>query len=180
MIHRDRDAMIDVHHTILPLTARPTPDAAAMIADGVPVGYGLRTLCPEDMIVHAATHLLADGDMAGGLRNLWDIHCLIGEFAERPAFWPSLTAKAKHHGLDVAVDRALRLSNHLFGTMIPPDRVRWDQQDKWYLKRLTGRDGWGRETHKFVRFIFYVRSHLIRMPLPMLLRHLWTKWRKPV
>ena len=36
----------------------------------------------------------------------------------------------------------------------------------------------GRETHKLLRFAFYLRSHLIRMPLPLLLRHLFTKWRK--
>ena len=33
MIHKERDAMIDVHHTILPMTARPMPDAATMLAD---------------------------------------------------------------------------------------------------------------------------------------------------
>ena len=32
LIHRTRDRMIDIHHTILPLTARPTPDAAALLA----------------------------------------------------------------------------------------------------------------------------------------------------
>ena len=33
LIHKERDRMIDVHHTILPLTARPRPDAVAMLAD---------------------------------------------------------------------------------------------------------------------------------------------------
>ncbi len=33
LIHKTRDRMIDVHHTILPLTARPRPDAAVMLAD---------------------------------------------------------------------------------------------------------------------------------------------------
>jgi hypothetical protein len=180
LIHRDRDAMIDVHHTILPLTARPKPDAAAMIADSMVLESGLRILCPEDMVIHAAAHLLADGDMSGGLRNLWDIHCLIGEFADQPDFWPRLANRARLHGLEIATDRALRLSAALFGTMIPKDRDRWDRKDKWYLRRLAARDGWGRETHKFIRYVFYIRSHLIRMPLPMLMRHLWTKWRKPV
>ena len=73
LIHRERDRMIDVHHTILPPTARPTPDAAALIADAVTLGNGLHVLSPSDMIVHAAAHLFADGDLAGGLRNLWDI-----------------------------------------------------------------------------------------------------------
>jgi Uncharacterised nucleotidyltransferase len=180
LIHCDRDAMIDVHHTILPLTAPPKPNAAAMIADSLVLESGLRILCPEDMVIHAAAHLLADGDMSGGLRNLWDIHRLIGEFADQPDFWPRIANRARLHGLEIATDRALRLSVALFGTMIPKDRDRWDRQDKWYLKRLTARDGWGRETHKFIRFAFYFRSHLIRMPFPMLIRHLWTKWRKPV
>ena len=33
LIHKERDRMIDVHHTILPLTARPRPDAEGMLAD---------------------------------------------------------------------------------------------------------------------------------------------------
>src|SRR6185295_9740992 len=62
LIHKDRDRMIDVHHTILPLTARPRPGPDALIADSVPLEGGLRVLAPADMIVHAAAHLLADGD----------------------------------------------------------------------------------------------------------------------
>lgn len=178
MIHRERDAMIDVHHTILPLTARPRPDAEAMIADSVVIANGLRVLKPEDMIIHAAAHLLADGDMSGGLRNLWDIHCLLGDNVDQPDFWIGLDARAAHHGLGVAVARALRLSADLFGTPIPTQHDRWNRQDKWYRTRLLARDGWGRETYKGVRFWFYVRSHLIRMPLPLLASHLWTKWRR--
>jgi Uncharacterised nucleotidyltransferase len=173
MIHRERDAMIDVHHTILPLTARPTPDPAAMIADSVPLGNGLRILSPADMVIHAAAHLFADGDLSGGLRNLWDIHCLLGEHD-----MPDLMARARQHELAPHVARALRLSADLFGTVIPKDQDRWHRQDKWYRARLLARDGWGRETRKGLRFIFYVRSHLIRMPLPLLARHLFTKWRR--
>ena len=42
----------------------------------------VRVLAPADMAVHCATHLIADGDLAGGLRNLWDMACLLGEFAD--------------------------------------------------------------------------------------------------
>src|SRR3546814_20445808 len=41
LIHKERDRMIDVHHTILPLTARQTPDAEALIADSVALGAGM-------------------------------------------------------------------------------------------------------------------------------------------
>jgi hypothetical protein len=117
LIHRSRDRMIDVHHTILPPTARPTPDAAALIAASVPLENGLRTLSPEDMIVHAAAHLFADGDLAGGLRNLWDIDRLVREFSARDeGFWSRLAERSKLHQLRPAVARALRLTQRLYGT----------------------------------------------------------------
>lgn len=165
LIHRTRDRMIDVHHTILPLTATPTPDAAAMIADSVTLGDGNRVLVPMDMIVHAAAHLLADGDLSGGLRNLWDIHCLLEEFGTA-----GLAERARLHGLEAPVARAQRLARHLYGgggTLSAADRL--------YLRRLLARDGWGRPKNGVTRLGFYVRSHWIRMPPTLLARHLWIK-----
>src|SRR3546814_12858161 len=86
LIHKERDRMIDVHHTILPLTARQTPDAEVMIADSVALGDGLFVLSPEDMVLHCVAHLFADGDLAGGLRNLWDFHCLLEAFGSDAVF----------------------------------------------------------------------------------------------
>ena len=178
LIHRERDRMIDVHHTILPLTARPTPDAAAMLADAVPVTERLSVLAPEDMICHSAAHLFADGDMAGGLRNLWDIHCLHEQFRkQRPDFDRDLLERASAHQLYEVVLRALRLARFLFGTPVQSDnRLGWS--DRIFVARLLARNGWGRECRKLLRFAFYVRSHWLRMPPFMLARHLLTKWRK--
>jgi hypothetical protein len=167
LIHRDRDRMIDVHHTILPLTARPKPDAAALLADGAALTGALRVLSPEDMVVHAAAHLIADGDMAGGLRNLWDIRCLRDEFA-----LDNLAARAKLHRLGRETERTMRLCDVMFGGAEP--RL----SDRLFVCRLSARDGWGRETRPLTRLIFYIRSHWLRMPPLMLARHLWIKWRK--
>jgi Uncharacterised nucleotidyltransferase len=204
LIHRTRDRMIDVHHTILPLTARPTPDAPAMLADaeflpsrlregpgeGASIqansdppltppasGRGIAVFCPTDMVIHSAAHLFADGELDGGLRNLWDIHCLLSDFADE-AFWPALNSRAHSHGLWPAVHRAARLAHRLYATEIPQEWQSWHRQDKCYVMRLTARDNWGRGNRKFTRLIFYIRSHWLRMPPLMLARHLWTKWRK--
>src|SRR3546814_21131310 len=83
LIDKERDRMIGVHHTILPLTARQTTDAEVMIADSVALGDGLFVLSPEDMVLHCVAHLFADGDLAGGFRNLWDFHCLLEDFGSR-------------------------------------------------------------------------------------------------
>jgi hypothetical protein len=179
LIHKERDRMIDVHHTILPKTARPRPDAAAMLEDAIDLDDGLSVFSPEDMVCHCAAHLIADGDLTGGMRNLWDMHCLLSEFAERDAqFWEQLGSRARHHQLWSAVSRAARLSARLYGTQIPVSWAAPRWQDGWYIRRILARDGWGRGTGKIVQLLFYIRSHWMRMPPMMLARHLWTKWRK--
>lgn len=185
MIHATRDRMIDVHHTILPLTARPKPDAAALIAAAVPIADGLYVLSPEHMVCHAAAHMLADGDLQGGLRNLRDMHSLCCEFGARDEdFYLSVFEQAALHGLTVAVWRALRLAHHLYGTPVKTYRTpikvdyRLKLSDRLFIARLLARDGWGRETRKALVFAFFIRSHWLRMPPLMLARHLWTKWRK--
>ena len=168
MIHRTRDRMIDVHHTILPLTARPTPDAAALIADAEPIANGLYMLLAEDRVCHAAAHMLADGDLQGGLRNLWDIYGLLAECD------PTLLGqRAARHGLSAHVQQARRMALALYG-----EGARLSLWDRLVRARLLARDGWGRETRKALVFAFFLRSHWLRMPPLMLTRHLWTKWRK--
>lgn len=179
LIHKERDRMIDVHHTVLPLTAKPTPDAGAMVADSVALENGLCILSPPDMICHAAAHLFADGDLAGGLRNLWDIDRLLRDFCVEPGFWDALGERAERHELAKPVARALRLAESLYGTPLAGDVAgRGRAGDALYVRRLLARDGWGCETRKGLRFAFYVRSHWLRMPPAMLARHLFTKWRK--
>lgn len=173
LIHIERDRMIDMHHTILPLTARQRPDAAAMITDRVSLGNGLFILSGEDMVLHCVAHLLADGDLAGGLRNLWDLHCLLEEFRFDPDFDERLLKRAALHGLTAHLARGVRLSAHLYGK-----GAGLCLSDRLYLRRLTARNGWGQETRSLTRLGFYVRSHWLRMPPIMLARHLWTKWRK--
>ena len=177
MIHTARDRMIDVHHTILPLTAGPQPDAQAMLTDAVALQNGVYVFSDADMVIHSAAHLFADGELDGGLRNLWDIHCLLSEFAD-DSFWPELCARAGHHQLWPAVHRAARLAHRLYGTEVPETWQTRNWRDKYFIARMTARDEWGRGTRKFLRLIFYVRGHWLRMPPVMLVRHLWIKWRR--
>lgn len=172
LIHRERDRMIDVHHTILPLTARITPDPAGIIADSVALENGLRVPSPADLIVHAAAHLFADGDLAGGMRNLWDVDRLIGEFG-----LDGVAARAAHHGLSREVARAVRLAQALYGTALPAGWATRHRVDSLYLHRLTARNGWGQAVRPATRLGFYIRSHWLRMPPLLLIRHLWRKWR---
>lgn len=180
LIHRDRDRMIDVHHTTLPLTARPTPDAQAMLNNAIQLESGQYVMAPADMILHAVAHLFADGDLAGGLRNLWDIDQLVRQFSEQlEDFWVELGTRANIHGLSTHLAQALRLGAQLYGTPVSgygSNQTRLT--DHLCKRRLLARDGWGRETRALTRMFFYIRSHWLRMPPLMLVRHLFVKWRK--
>jgi hypothetical protein len=179
LIHQERDRMIDVHHTILPPTARPTPDAIALLDDSEPLANGLYTLSPADMVIHAVAHLFADGDLQGGLRNLWDIDRMIREHSAAPDYWNKLVDRARLHGLVSHTSRALRLTHHLFGTPVDPFLAYEPRRgDVFFMGCLLARNGWGQETRKILRLGFYIRSHWLRMPPLMLAKHLLTKWRR--
>ncbi|WP_137752547.1 nucleotidyltransferase family protein [Sphingopyxis sp. L1A2A] len=179
LIHKLRDRMIDVHHTILPRTHRITPDALALVSDAVASADGFAVLNPADMACHCAAHMLADGDLQGGLRNLWDFNLMTGDFAAADqGFWDRLDARARLHGLQESVRRAARLSRDLYGAVLPAGWDGHDPADRWFRQRLLARDDWGRVTQPLLEQAFYIRSHWLRMPAAMLARHLWTKWRK--
>jgi hypothetical protein len=179
LIHRERDRMIDVHHTILPLTHRRRPDATSMVAESVALESGLRVLSPADMVVHSVAHLFADGDLAGGLRNLWDLDRMLRAFAAEEGFWSKLDERARLHQLHREVGRALRLADRLYGTPREPRLAGPARSsDRLFERRLLARNGWGQGTRKALRLGFYVRSHWLRMPPLMLARHLWTKARR--
>jgi hypothetical protein len=120
--------------------------------------------------------MIADGDLEGGLRNLWDIDRLLRQFGADPAFWPDLAERARLHDMAAPLARALRLAAQLYDT--PVDRAlagRAHATDALFLRRILARDGWGRSVRKPLRLAFYIRSHWMRMPPLMLARHLWIK-----
>lgn len=191
MVHDERGTELDVHHTILPLTARARPDAQALVRDARKVPNStLAILAPADMVLHSAAHLFYDGDLLKPLRNLWDIHALAGEFGREAAFWPALEARAAHHGLSRTLAYALRYARKLFGTLVPEDMLARSRAalpawpTLWLMDRLflsvfgnAGVAGGG-PTVRAARLLLLARSHWLKMPPRLLARHLWTKWRR--
>ncbi|MGB7404858.1 MAG: nucleotidyltransferase family protein [Pacificimonas sp.] len=177
LAHRTRGGVVDLHHTILPKTARLTPDAAAMLADAVPTPEGVLMLAQADMVLHCATHLAYDGDFSGGLRNLWDLDRLVRQFAN-DAFWTGLQSRAVHHDLVAPLGLSLRLARDLYGTPSPESlRASCDIVDRLALSKLRSHDRFGRTQAPISSFLLYMRGHWLRMPPLMLTRHLLTKWR---
>lgn len=178
LAHEQRGNVVDLHHNILPRTARLSPDAEGMIARSVPLPSGLRVLAPADMLIHAAVHLAYDGDFEGGARNLWDLDRLVRiHLKSDPAFIKMVRDCASGQGLLGPLERALRLARDLYGTPVPPSLSgRADTVDRLALRKLRGRGPYGELGRPVSAFILFARGHWLRMPPLMLARHLTTKW----
>ena len=105
MRHFRRGTVIDVHHAILPLSARWHPSSEKLLAAALPVAVNeldeldkldgrIMVLAPEDMLLHSATHLFQEGELAHGLRDLVDIDSLLRHFGTADAFWQVLVPRA--------------------------------------------------------------------------------------
>jgi hypothetical protein len=187
--HRERRSLLDVHHTVLPLTGRLHPDPMEIRSAARRLGDGdLWVLSPEDMLLHSATHLFHDDDLSGGLRDLFDLDDLLRHFAATdPAFWERLPLRAAEQGLGRPLFYALRYCRQLLGTPIPdgvarswrPSRAVQVFMDGLVVRALTGgshvRPSVGT---RLAHWVMYARAHWLRMPLRLLLPHLFRKsWR---
>jgi hypothetical protein len=187
--HLRRHSVIDVHHAILPETARVRPDpallrAAAVDVPGMP---GVQTLAPADMVLHSAVHLFYDGEFDKGLRDLVDLHRLLTQFGAVPDFWEDLPARAAQLQLARPLFYALRYSSALLHTAVPasaiaamafaaPNAVLLALMDALFLRALqplhaSAADG----LSGIARGMLYVRGNWLRMPPVLLARHLFHK-----
>lgn len=190
LTHVKRGSTVDVHHTIAPPTSAFQVDGKLLLAAARPVGTDGRfwVLQPVDMVLHSAVHLFADGEFDQGLRDLLDLHDLLGHFAtHEPDFWRSLFARARELRLERPLHHALHHVERLFGPVVPAgSRADIDAIAPPRLQRVAMR--WLltlalRPNHPscddrfsgLARWLLFVRSHWLRMPVHLLVPHLVRK-----
>ncbi len=186
--HRVRGTMVDIHHRILPHTSRLNPDPALLWADSTVLpDSNLRILSQEDMVLHCAVHLFHDGDLDHGLRDLLDLHDMFEHFGKDSQFWPRLVSRAQALGVVRPLFYALRYTEKLLATEIPTRMLTtagvtappWPVKqlmDQLVVKVLTPEHPDHPTTvTALARWLLYVRSHYLRMPLKLLIPHLLRK-----
>ncbi|MDR2186433.1 MAG: nucleotidyltransferase family protein [Azonexus sp.] len=190
MTHRGRGTVVDLHHNILPLTARHSPDAGQLLAWSRALPNSrFRVLCPADMVIHSATHLFYESELQNGLRDLFDLDALLGEFAAAGSdFWAQLTARAIALGLALPVYLACCYAGRLLDTPVPPfvlaelartaglGALARRRFDALYLRALMPDHplSSGSAT-ALARLAVYLRGHWLRMPPALLAAHLSRK-----
>jgi hypothetical protein len=198
--HPERGFEVDIHHTISPLTSRLNPDPEKLLVESIPLAdCRLRVLQPVDMVLHSAVHLFYDGEFINGLRDLVDLSDLFGHFGTRTGFWNELVQRAREQNLERPLFYAMRYTERLLGAVIPdtamadigsgvPPRPLLDLMDRlisWVM--VPDHPDFPQRRTAVARWLLYVRSHWLRMPPGLLLKHLarklamrWKAARKPV
>ncbi|MDH4390634.1 MAG: nucleotidyltransferase family protein, partial [Aquabacterium sp.] len=190
LTHVHRHSVLDLHHTITPPTSSFAVAGDRLLAHArcVDASRNLHVLQPVDQVLHSAVHLFSEGEFDHGLRDLLDLDDLLRDFAAQdPAFWPQLLARAGELGLQRPLHHALQSLVAQFGRQwpqahagqiaalrpaaVPAALMAWLLRHA--LKPLhascrTPGDG-------LARWLLYVRSHWLRMPVHLLLPHLLRK-----
>lgn len=190
LTHPEREVEIDLHHNVLPRTARLKPEGAVLLQRARPLpGSRYLVLADEDIVLHAMTHLMFDSDLADKLRDLVDVADLFEHFsAANEDFWKLFVERAMELDLERPAYYSLRYCHRLLGTAIPEHVL--DATENWgpiapvraLMDTLAERalfplhpdrpSRWA----KLSRLLLYVRSHWIRMPPWLLAYHLSVKF----
>ena len=188
--HLRRGTVLDVHHALVPLTARARPSTQRLLqaAQALPGHPGVCVLAPSDMVLHSAAHLFHESDFAHGFRGVVDLDALLREFATVPGFWSGLLARSAELDLQWPLHHALRYAHTIMDTPVPPGAVAalagsvgqqaWMHRlrDALYLRMLrpdhaSTADAWT----PLARSTLYLHGHRLRMPPHLLLPHLLRK-----
>lgn len=182
MVHLHRRTTLDVHHNLLPETARIQTRPDLLIADAVPLPQWRNVYVPSpvDQILHSACHLFHEGEWGHGLRDLFDLHLLLTAFGRRGGSGADLVHRAELLNLTMPLSYAIRCAVAVFATPLPEGTQallagrmgkRW--MDGVFLRALSTAHPTLRATGAgWAESALYVRSHWLRMPLQLLLPHL--------
>ncbi len=193
MAHVARGTTVDLHHNITPRTSRLNIDAGLLLQAAVPLqGYEpLLRFCDEDLVLHVCVHMFHDGELENSLRELLDLDSLLRRAAVDEDFWQRLLARAQQLGVMRPLYYGVHFAQRFLDSPVPDPVQRFLQiaapaqpgrmivercMQSAILPAVSDRPTLWRGIAARVLFL---RSHWLRMPPLLLLRHLLTQaWRR--
>jgi hypothetical protein len=189
MTHIRRKTVLDLHHNILPETARiqTRPDLILASAQLLPEHPRFSIPAPADLVLHSATHLFHEGEWQHGLRDLVDLDALLRQRETDADFWRALLARAELLNLGRPLFYGLRYCQRLLSTPLPagmldgcpgrPSPTRAALMDALFIPAFATAHQSCRQAGSGIAALgLYIRSHWLRMPPHLLLPHLLQKF----
>lgn len=189
MRHPRLSVELDLHHNILPPVGSRQIDAAALLARLQPSKWQpWQVLHPVDQVLHSAAHLFFDSELRDRIRDLVDLDGLFRHFGTDIRFWTSLTERADELGLTEPLALACHFCVRWLDTPVPQatqaairDLGPGAGRRVWLLPLLehvltpAAPDDVPTWTTNAAAMVLLARYHMRRLPLRMLVPHLWHK-----
>lgn len=185
LVHAKRGTVLDLHHTILPLTASLKPDADKLLKEAQAFSEHVSTLSSIDQVLHTATHLFMDSEFDHAFRDLLDFDGLMRELKPDDDLLDQIIGRAASLDLLPPLYYAMRYSRLLFETPIP-DSAMLRVSEAWTPKLGTKIMDWlfipvllpphtmyqSSLRAYCAKKLLFIRGHALRMPAHLLIRHL--------
>lgn len=187
LMHPDRGVSLDVHHTILPVTSRLKPDINKILEGIEKTQENIFVFSAVDMFLHSVIHQFHDGEVSGSFRNLLEQYDMFLEFSEDKEFVVNLQNRARELGLERPLYYSLKTIEKFFGLDLPEglqvflERIQPNIFSRQMMHGMIARTmmpGWRKTSGIGLwlsRRILYYRSHWLRMPLSILIKHFVVK-----
>jgi hypothetical protein len=176
---------LDVHHDIVAPVARDAIDIGLLLARLRPARIeGWMVLDPVDQVLHSAAHLFLDSAFTGRLRDLVDLDGLLRHFAAEPDFLGRLAPRAREVGLIGPLVLAVHFCRAWLATPVPVAVVAALPPVSRGLAACfaavlrPGEPGRPEPVSaRLAALALLARHHRRRMPMRLLVPHLWHKLR---
>jgi hypothetical protein len=193
MRHPEHALELDLHHNILPPTGHVRIDAALLLQRIQPSKWPRwYVLDPVDQVLHSAAHLFFDSELRDRLRDLVDLDGLLRTFGVGISFWEELPRRARQLGLAEPLVLAIHFCRTWLHTPVPAtvmtevDGMRVASLRAPWLRTALAATLMPAEPDRrhntgqaLAAQVLLARHHYRRLPLRLLIPHLWHKARKP-
>jgi len=185
MVNTKSGLTLDLHHNLIPIISRIKLDSDALFENCLEREVSM-SLSNEDKVLHSAAHLLLDGEFNHGFRDLHDIYLMIQEFnAAENGFINRLIKRSQALNFEFILYHCLKLQQRLFSIELDEDIFNTLIKNK--LSRAKANfivslfehvlNPLPKKTflYNLSSFLLYIRSHWLKMPLKILIPHLFYK-----
>lgn len=181
MVHGQRGTIIDVHHNIVPIISKVSPDINTLTAHKEEIMPSIYVLSGPAQLVHAAIHLFRNEEYHGSFRDLTDLYLMLE--GQDDHFWLQSIDIAEQIGFMHELNLAFRYVHKILGLAIPdavlakcsvhkPQRF----NDYIFMRVLLPQHSLiAGSITPFRHLLAMLRGHILKMPLPILIYHLVVK-----
>ena len=183
LVHGQRGTIIDVHHNIVPIISKASPDIALLVAEKEELLPGIFVLKAPAQLVHCAIHLFRNEEYRESFRDLCDVYLMCEK--QDSAFIEEALSLAQTIGFEDELLLALKFSHEILSLDLSDTALQainsnkacsrsWNQ--KIFRRVLVPQHALMDSKISSLYFsLANIRGHLLKMPLHILIYHLTVK-----